>query len=189
MKRVGILGGTFDPPHFGHLMIAEIVREELQLEEVWFMPTNQPPHKKNAMTNGQKRLKMLKLATEDHLFFKVNDIEIKREGKSYTFDTMQLLKSEYPNIEFYFIIGADMVEYLPRWSRIDELMTFVKFVGVNREDFGRETPYPVIHVDVPMISISSTLIRHRIKNGQTVRYLLPDDIYSFIKENHLYGNG
>lgn len=188
MRRIGVLGGTFDPPHLGHLMIAEIVRETLNLEEVWFMPAGEPPHKKQAMIDGQDRLHMLEHAIKDSPYFKSIDIELKRTGKSYTFDTMCTLTNEHPNIEFYFIIGADMVEYLPHWHRIEELSTFVKFVGVKRAGFQLESPYPVITVDIPMIDISSTLIRERLKNNLTVKYLVPDAVYTYIRENGLYEN-
>src|SRR5690625_178954 len=118
MRKIGILGGTFDPPHLGHLIIAEQVRSALDLEEIWFMPSNEPPHKSRAKTNVNHRLAMLKLAIEDNDAFKVNTIELARKGKSYTIDTMKLLIKNHPHTEFYFIIGADMVEYLPHWAKI-----------------------------------------------------------------------
>lgn len=188
MRRIGILGGTFDPPHLGHLMIAEIVRETLDLEEIWFMPAGEPPHKKQAMTGGQDRLHMLEHAIKDNPYFKSIDIELGRTGKSYTFDTMCALTNEHPNTRFYFIIGADMVEYLPHWNSIEELSTIVNFVGVKREGYQLETPYPVSTVDIPVMDISSTLIRKRLKSNLTVRYLIPEAVYVYIKENDLYEN-
>uniref|UniRef100_UPI0030185467 nicotinate (nicotinamide) nucleotide adenylyltransferase n=1 Tax=Oceanobacillus massiliensis TaxID=1465765 RepID=UPI0030185467 len=110
MKRIGILGGTFDPPHLGHLLIAEEVRTAMELAEVWFIPTYTPPHKAASMTNAEDRINMLQLATDNNPFFKVNTIEIERSGKSYTLDTMRILKQKHPDKELYFIIGADMVE-------------------------------------------------------------------------------
>lgn len=189
MKRVGILGGTFDPPHFGHLIIAEVVRETLDLEEIWFMPANEPPHKQKAMMAGNDRINMVNVAIKDNQYFKNIDIELKRTGKSYTLDTMQTLKNKHPDTEFYFIIGADMVEYLPHWHKIEELLKIVTFVGVNREGYGTESPYPVIKVDVPMVDISSTFIRQRLKDNLTIKYIVPDAVYTYIKDNRLYENG
>lgn len=188
MKQVGILGGTFDPPHLGHLIIAETVRTTLDLDEIWFIPTNEPPHKNKAMSAGQDRMKMLELAIEDNAFFKINDIEMKRLGKSFTFDTMNILMNEHPDCEFYFIIGADMVEYLPHWSRIDELVHLVQFVGVQREGYDLNTPYPIVKVDIPMIDISSTMIRQQLANQISTKYLIPDSVDVYIKEYKLYEN-
>lgn len=186
MRRIGILGGTFDPPHLGHLIIAEEVMLALQLDQVWFMPTNEPPHKQNAMTVAADRVKMLEYALEDNERFRINTIELEREGKSYTFDTMSLLKEKYPNDTFYFIIGADMVEYLPKWQRIDDLLNIVTFVGVNRPGYELKTKYPIMEVDIPLIDISSSYIRSRLQNNKSVNYLVPDAVYEYIKGNHLY---
>lgn len=186
MKRIGILGGTFDPPHIGHLLIAEEVRIALQLDEIWFMPANEPPHKEKAMTTGNDRITMLNKAIESNPAFKVNNIELERMGKSFTFDTMKVLKNDYPHTVFYFIIGADMVEYLPYWEKIDELVKLVKFVGVKRPGFILKTPYPLIEIDIPLMEISSSLIRDRLMKKKTVHYLIPESVYSFIREERLY---
>lgn len=186
MSRIGILGGTFDPPHMGHLIVAEEVRIALGLDEVWFMPTNEPPHKKKAMTDGKNRIEMVKKAIDGNPSFKVNVIEMDRVGKSYTFDTMTLLKNQHPNTEFYFIIGADMVEYLPHWNKIDELMKIVKFVGVKRQGFQLISSYPVLEIDIPMIDISSSMIKKRLTENKTVHYLIPESVYTYISEERLY---
>lgn len=188
MKRIGILGGTFDPPHLGHLLIAEEVRIALELEEVWFIPTYVPPHKEEATTGVSERKNMVKQAIDRNDSFKVNTIEVDRLGKSYTFDTMRILKEEHPDTEFFFIIGADMVEYLPHWNEIDQLIDLVTFVGVKRSGYQLNSDYPVVEVDVPMIDISSTFIRERLAVGKTVTYLIPESVYSYIKENLLYEN-
>lgn len=186
--KIGILGGTFDPPHIGHLIIAEEVRIALELAEVWFIPTNQPPHKENATVTATMRFEMLEIAIQTNPYFKVNQIELNRTGKSYTFDTIESLKKQYPEAEFYFIIGADMIEYLPKWYRIDDLIELITFIGVNRSNYKIESQYPFIPVKVPMIDVSSTLIRSRIANNQTVKYLIPDNVYEYIKEQRLYGS-
>ncbi|SET62022.1 nicotinate-nucleotide adenylyltransferase [Oceanobacillus limi] len=186
MKRIGILGGTFDPPHIGHLIIAEEVRMRLELEEIWFIPTYEPPHKKKATTEADMRVGMLEKAIEDNPFFHMNTIEMEREGKSYTLDTMKLLHDRYPNTEFYFIIGGDMVEYLPKWHKIKELLNYVTFVGLKRPGYSFHTAYPVLEVEVPLINISSSEIRERVMKKEPFRYFVPKSVYTFIKGNRLY---
>ncbi|WHY84791.1 nicotinate-nucleotide adenylyltransferase [Neobacillus novalis] len=188
MKKVGILGGTFDPPHYGHLLIANEVLATLKLDEIWFMPNGEPPHKQKtgSVTNGQ-RVQMLKLAIQGNSAFKIETIELHREGLSYTVDTMKMMNAEYPDHQFFFIIGADMIEYLPKWHKIDELVKLVQFVGVERPAYSDQTNYPILYVDVPAIDVSSSMIRERLTSGKTVRYLLPDSVIHYIEENQLYG--
>ena len=188
MERIGILGGTFDPPHLGHLLIAEEVRINMKMKEVWFIPTYTPPHKNDAKTTASNRIHMLKLATESNSYFKLNTIEIERAGKSYTLDTMEILKEQYPDKEFYFIIGADMVEYLPNWYKVDELFSLVNFIGVKRSGYQLKSEYPITEVEIPMVDISSTKLRKLIRSKRSVNYLIPDTVISYIKENHLYEN-
>lgn len=186
MNRIGILGGTFDPPHIGHLIIAQEVKDALNLEQVWFIPTYEPPHKDVATLEVRNRIEMLRLALEDNDAFILNTIETERSGKSYTIDTMRLLEEKYPNTDFYFIIGADMVEYLPNWYNIDELMNMVQFVGVKRSGYELKSPYPIKVVDIPMVDISSSVIRNRIREKKSIKYLVPDSVYSYIKGHGLY---
>ncbi|HLS07272.1 MAG TPA: nicotinate-nucleotide adenylyltransferase [Bacillota bacterium] len=188
MKKIGILGGTFDPPHIGHLIIAEEVRGALNLDKVWFIPSNVQVHKKQAKATAHERLQMIKYAIQTNPYFAVHPIEINRPGESYTFATMQQLRAEHPNVKFYFIIGADMVEYLPHWKNIDELVNIVTFVGVRRHGYRLATDYPIIHVDIPDIHISSTDIRQRLANKQRCRYLISTNVYTYIKERNLYGS-
>lgn len=188
MRKIGILGGTFDPPHLGHLVIAEEVRSSLDLEEIWFMPSNEPPHKAKATTNAKTRIKMIELAIRNNSSFKLKTIELKRKGKSYTIDTMKLLIKKHPHIQFYFIIGADMVEYLPHWHKIDELVNIVTFVGVKRPGYHLQSVYPIITVNIPMFDISSTMIRERLQKNQPVQYFIPEAVYNFIKEKRIYEN-
>jgi len=186
MKKIGILGGTFDPPHIGHLMVANEVKHTLQLDEIWFMPTNKPPHKSEAIQSNTHRLIMLEHAIKDTSYFKVNDIEMKRSGKSYTIETIQMLQEQYKDDKFYFIIGADMVEYLPKWYRIDELIELVQFVGVKRQNYELKTDYPIIEVPVPTMEISSADIRSRIQKRKPFKYFLTTAVYHYIKEEKLY---
>lgn len=189
MKKVGILGGTFDPPHYGHLLIANEVLQSLHLDEIWFLPNQEPPHKEksNEVTN-EERLEMIQLAIKDHPQFKLETIELERQGPSFTYDTMKLLKKRDKDIEFYFIIGADMIEYLPNWYKIDELLELVTFVGVNRPTYEKQTPYPILYVEVPDLGISSSFIRKRLKEGKSIQYLLPESVRLYIREKGLYGS-
>jgi len=188
MKKVGILGGTFDPPHYGHLLIANEVLSALKLDQIWFMPNHEPPHKKKPESVcDEDRLHMLELAIAGNEAFTIQPIELERKGPSYTVDTMKILKMEYPEHQFFFIIGADMIEYLPKWHDIDILLELVQFVGVKRPSYSHQTAYPVLYVDVPAIDVSSSMIRDRVKNDKSVRYLLPDPVIDYIEEQHLYG--
>jgi len=186
MKKIGILGGTFNPPHIGHLIIAEQVKDQLGLAEVWFIPTYISPHKQKSSITVDQRIKMLEKSIDNNNSFSINLIEVERKGTSYTIDTIKILKDQFPNVEFYFIIGADMVEYLPQWKNIEELAELVTFVGVRRSNYYLESPYPLKTADVPVIEISSTDIRSRIKNKKTIKYLVTDAVRKFIEENHLY---
>ncbi|ALC89868.1 nicotinate-nucleotide adenylyltransferase [Bacillus sp. FJAT-18017] len=188
MKKIGILGGTFNPPHIGHLIIANEVCISAGLDEVWFMPNQEPPHKKkSAGAENSDRLAMLELAITGNRLFKVETCELERPGPSYTVDTMEILKSQYNEEQFYFIIGADMVEYLPKWHRIDDLMKMVTFIGVERPGYSMATDFPIMTVDIPEINISSSLVRNRLRNGETVKYLVPEEVIRHIRENRLYG--
>jgi len=189
VKKVGILGGTFDPPHYGHLLIANEVLSTLHLDEIWFMPNQEPPHKKKSKSiKNEDRLQMLELAISGNDSFRVETIELDRQGPSYTVDTMKMINAQYSEHQFFFIIGADMIEYLPKWHKIEELINLVQFVGVERPEYNSRTEYPVLYVDVPAIDVSSSMIRDRVKSRQTVRYLLPDSVIQYIEEKHLYGS-
>ncbi|MDZ5470911.1 nicotinate-nucleotide adenylyltransferase (plasmid) [Bacillus sp. 31A1R] len=187
MKKIGILGGTFDPPHFGHLLIANEVLESLDLDGIWFLPNQEPPHKKKSNVSNQDRIQMLKKAIEGNEKFQLETMELERPGPSYTYDTVKLLQSKHTDIQFYFIIGADMVEYLPKWYKIDELVQLIHFVGVKRPSYNVQTSYPILYVDVPEFDISSSMIRNRLKEGKTVRYLLPDTVINYMEAKQLYG--
>lgn len=186
MKKIGLLGGTFDPPHIGHMIIADDCFHALELDEVWFIPSQIPPHKNKANVSSDKRLDMVTRATCHHPHFKVKDFELTRQGRSYTIDTMTMINAAYPDCIFYFIIGADMVEYLPHWQAIDELVEVVQFVGVKRPGYTLETPYPVKFVDSLEMDVSSSIIRERMKTNRPCKYLMLPAVYQYIKEHKLY---
>ncbi|MCM3788496.1 nicotinate-nucleotide adenylyltransferase [Domibacillus indicus] len=188
MKKVGILGGTFNPPHVGHLIAANEALHALDLDEIRFMPNSLPPHKKLAgHVDDEHRLRMTELAIEGNDCFRIETIEIQRAGVSYTIDTMRELIKREPEKSFYFIIGADMIEYLPKWRDIDELSRLVTFVGVKRPGYSTETPYPVLLIDTPEIHLSSTVLREKAASNKTLHYLMPETVIRYIKENGLYG--
>ncbi|MFP3124613.1 nicotinate-nucleotide adenylyltransferase [Ectobacillus funiculus] len=188
MKRIGIIGGTFDPPHNGHLLIANEVYDALRLDEVWFMPNASPPHKlEKHVTSTHDRVEMLKLAIEGELYFSLCLVELERQGPSYTYDTMLELKEAHPDTSFYFIIGGDMVEYLPKWYRVEGLLALATFVGVTRPGYTLSSPYDIVTLEIPEFSVSSSLIRERFMKGRTTRYLLPEKVQDYIERNGVYG--
>ncbi|MBQ0138661.1 MAG: nicotinate-nucleotide adenylyltransferase [Kurthia sp.] len=188
MSKIGIFGGTFNPPHIGHLIMANEVLHALDLAEVRFMPNAIPPHKAqpNDATSAQ-RLHLTELAIEGNEHFMIEPYEIEQGGISYSYDTLAALTKREPEHDFYFIIGGDQVDSLHSWYRIEELLHFVTFVGVNRPGNKGITSLPITHVEAPLIDLSSTLIRQRLATNQTVTYLLPEQVERFIREEGLYG--
>ena len=188
-KRVGIYGGTFNPIHNAHLLIAEQVYANLCLDRVDFLPDAIPPHvdRKKAV-DADLRLQMLELAVKDNPHFGIEKAELHRGGVSYTYDTMKRLINQHPDTDYYFIIGGDMVDYLPTWHRIEELVRLPRFhfVAVRRQGAQNMTKYPVIWIDVPTVAFSSTDIRRRVQQGTTIRYMGPQAVADFIKEHQLY---
>ena len=186
-KQIGILGGNFNPVHNAHLVVADQVRQQLGLDQVLLMPEYEPPHVDKKETIDEKhRLKMLELAIEGIEGLGIETIELERKGISYTYDTMKLLTEQHPDTDYYFIIGADMVDYLPKWYRIDELVELVQFVGVQRPRYKTGTSYPVIWVDVPLMDISSSMVRDFLAQGRTPNFLLPQSVLDYIEKEGLY---
>ena len=186
-KQVGILGGNFNPVHNAHLIVADQVRQQLGLDQVFLMPEYEPPHvDKKETIDEAHRLNMLLLAINGLEGLEIEPIEIERQGISYTYDTMKLLTEANPDTDYYFIIGGDMVEYLPKWHRIDELVELVQFVGVQRPKYKAGTSYPVIWVDVPLMDISSSMIRDFIKKGRCPNFMLPGSVLDYIRKAGLY---
>lgn len=186
-KQVGILGGNFNPVHNAHLLVADQVRQQLSLDQVLLMPEFLPPHKDKKETIDQHhRLMMLELALNGKEGLGIERLELDRKGISYTYDSMKILTEANPDTDYYFIIGADMVEYLPKWHRIDELLELVQFVGVQRPKYKAGTSYPVIWVDVPLMDISSSMVRDCIATGREPNFLLPEMVWQYIKREGLY---
>lgn len=186
-QKIGILGGTFNPIHNGHLIIANQAYNQLKLDRVLFLPDYIPPHvdKKEAIS-ANKRVEMIKKSIEGYKQFDLELLEIERKGKSYTYDTMKKLIENNPNVEYYFIIGGDMVDYLPKWYRINDLLNMINFVGVKRLGSSGKSNENILWIDCPLIQISSSLIRDYIKKNKSIEFLVPKKVNKFIKEHHLY---
>lgn len=192
--KIGIMGGTFDPIHIGHLLAAERAGEAGELDEVWLMPANVPPHKPHApRADSRHRLEMTRLAAMSNPRLSVMDFELVKGGTSYTVDTMKELALRYPQAEFSYIMGADMIMYLPKWHRIDELARLVRFIGVARPGFALRVdeldPFlqeRITIVPMPQLDISSTEIRARRQAGLSVRYLVSDLVLDYMEVNRLY---
>ncbi len=198
-KRIGIMGGTFDPLHYGHLVAAEMARHEFALEKVIFIPTGNPPHKVGRrVTSPGDRYEMVKRAVQDNSFFEVSDLEIQRKGYSYTVDTLKELHELYPQHELYFITGADAFREIFTWREVQSVLSLSHFIGASRpgfdpheflEELKRDYPefLPHMHLfDVPALAISSTDIRSRVKEGKPIRYLLPESVRLYIEKTGLY---
>ncbi|AMA72303.1 MULTISPECIES: nicotinate-nucleotide adenylyltransferase [Aneurinibacillus] len=190
-KKVAIYGGTFDPIHAVHLIVAEQARDALGLDEVWFMPARLPPHKLgNPITEDKHRVAMVELAIADNPYFSLSTVELEMECSqpSYTYHTVRLLKERHPDTEFYFIIGGDMAKHLPKWYKIEELITMVKFVVLARPGYIMDNKYmqDVIQVRMPQLDVSSTMIRQKAADGKSIRYLVPEAVRLYIEEKRLY---
>ncbi|MBS7344489.1 MAG: nicotinate-nucleotide adenylyltransferase [Caryophanon sp.] len=188
MKKVGILGGTFNPPHLGHLLMANEAMHALSLDEVRFMPNAIPPHKHVAyMPHDAQRVDMLRHLIDDEPRFSIEQYELEIGGTSYTIDTMRALVAREQTTQFYFIIGGDSIDTLHTWKCIDELTQLVTFVGILRPGSTGESVYPVVRLQTPQIDVSSTLLRARLAQQQTVKYLLPAPLEAYIRKERLYG--
>ena len=189
MKRIGILGGTFNPVHIGHLTIAQMVHEQLKLEKVLFVPSYLPPHKSGKRVASPKdRYHMLQLAIKGNPYFQLSDFEIKKKGKSFSIETVSFFQDQYPKrTKLFFIIGSDLLETLHTWKHIDDILDIVSFVAVNRPDFkGKRSKIKAKMISTPGLQTSSSYLRQRITAGKTVKYLVPDNILSYIKQKKLY---
>lgn len=200
--RIGLIGGTFNPIHHGHLILSEYVRENCKLDKIIFIPTGLPPHKAwSAVEDPEIRLKMTKIGIERNKYFNVSDIETYREGVSYTIDTITELKNLYPKDQLYFIMGADSLFELPTWKYYEKLISTTNIIVVNRpggknnligakikeyEDlFGAN----IIEIKSPLIDISSSDIRNRVKGGKSIKYLVPHKVEEYILQKSLYKEG
>lgn len=197
--KIGIMGGTFDPIHVGHLVTAEAVRIEYNLDKVLFIPASNPPHKQESLvTPAIHRYIMTVMATYSNPHFFVSSIELERSGPSYTIDTVRELIDCYgASTEFYFITGADAVKDLPTWHNIDELLDLCFFVAATRpgsisyidhviKQFGAKGRRSIQRLATPELEISSTDIRERVKKGRSIKYIVPESVEAYIYKEGLY---
>ncbi|SEP88103.1 nicotinate-nucleotide adenylyltransferase [Lachnospiraceae bacterium RM5] len=210
-EKIGILGGTFNPIHIAHLIMAEYALEELNLDRILFMPSGNPPHKdKNLIISNDDRKAMIELAINSSEKFIFSDIELNRSGKIYTVDTLRILKETNPDNEYYFIMGEDSLLYFDNWKEPENIVKLANIV-VARRNSGSSSNYDksylndmdkkllekkaflekeynadIFFLTMPNIDISSTVIRDRIKSDKSINYLVPKEVLNYIKEKNLY---
>ena len=188
VRRIGILGGTFNPVHYGHLLFAEWCCESLNLDKVIFIPAYIAPHKKIGENNADYRYKMLKIACKGNPRFEVSDIEIKERRVSYSVHTLRKLKRRYgKGIKLFFLIGADSLNILDTWKDIETALRLARFVAVNRPGFPiKRDKAGITYLRMPQTGISSSLVRERVRSRKSVRYLVPDGVREFIASHEVY---
>jgi nicotinate-nucleotide adenylyltransferase len=199
--RLGLYGGSFDPVHFGHLLLAECCREALRLDEVWLIPAAVPPHKQSReLAPAKQRLEMLELALGGHEQIRASRLEIDRGGVSYTVQTLEDIKQQRPDATLLLLMGADSLHDLPSWrepAQICELAipAVVRRGGSAEPDFSVLSPLVTVErlaeiraaqVEMPLIELSSTDLRHRAANGQSLRFRTPRAVEKYIESNRLY---
>ena len=200
-QRIGILGGTFDPPHHAHLILAQHAYEELRLDKVLFVPAGVPPHKTYTRTPIEHRLAMILMCIEDVPYFELSRVEIDRPGPHYTIDTVRIIQDENPDSELFFIMGGDVFRDLPNWDRPQEMFQTCKIAVavMRRPGFGNPELRLDMHNDTipeveqnalllssPLVEFSSTDIVDRLTRGKSVRYMVPDYILHYIQAHQLY---
>jgi nicotinate-nucleotide adenylyltransferase len=193
-KKIGLFGGTFDPIHTGHLIVGEIIRDTLNLEQIIFIPAKRHPLKdNNFIADETHRYNMIQLAIKDNKYLTVSDIELESDGISYTIDTIQKFKNENtePDTDIYFLMGMDNLNQFHLWKDPRELIKKCKVVVFSRPGFKppeRAEKYlsSIQIIQIPLLEISSTQIRNRVKNRQTIRYLVPPIVEAYIRDNKLY---
>lgn len=200
MSKIGIFGGTFNPIHLGHIRLGQLVLDEIKLDKILYIPDNTPPHKSDRnLACGEDRLNMIDISLKDHVDMESSDIELKREGKSYSFETLLELKNVYPNDELYLITGADMFLTLDKWREPETIFKTANIIGVPRvkSDFEKMEEYAEnvikpMGAKVFMLSqtvfdtASSTYVRENIDDYQKIKDMITPEVYRYITEKGLY---
>lgn len=198
--KIGIMGGTFDPIHIGHLLLGEFAYENFHLDEIWFLPNGNPPHKTTdeSGVSLDDRIEMVKLATDDVPYFRMNLYEASSKKHSYTYSTMRALREMYPEHEFFFILGADSLFSIEQWKNFREIFPSCTILAAMRDDKDTESMQAQIRylnekygadirlLQAPLVEISSTTIRRRAEKGLSIRYMVPDIVSEYIQSNALY---
>jgi nicotinate-nucleotide adenylyltransferase len=193
LKRIGVFGGSFDPPHIGHLVIAEMARRSLDLDVVYFVPAYKPPHKEGSHpTTARDRLSMTKLSVQGNGKLKVSDLELRRRGVSYTVDTVKAFRKRFPAAQLFLIIGSDSLRQFHSWKSPEEILSEVSLIVYRRPRSGRTNAFlhstKVSFIKGPRMEISSSDIRKRMQKGKPIRYLVRDNVLSFIEAKKLYSD-
>lgn len=189
---VGLFGGSFNPPHVAHLIVAEIVRDQFDLDEVWWIPNATPPHKSNEqLADVNHRLAMTRQVVDPNPTFRLCDLEIEREGVSYTVETLRVLQAQYPETTFALIIGSDSLDHFAEWHRPDEIAERVSLIVYKRPGAIDAVAEPrfanhVRYVAAPIMEVSGTEVRARCRAGRSIRYLVPDAVRTYIETHGLY---
>lgn len=196
---IGVFGGSFNPIHNGHLLLAEIIREEFGLEKVLFVPSGNPPHKQQEeLADPQHRYNMVQIAIAGNPFFEVSNIEIHRSDITYTFDTLERINEAYPDKRLGFICGADSIVNLTTWRNIGRIFELADLLVAGRPNIPQDEYRNMVcmfedrygakirQANTPLIEISSTQIRERLKNGLSIRYMVPDEVFRYIQLYKLY---
>jgi nicotinate-nucleotide adenylyltransferase len=194
--RLGLYGGTFDPIHLGHLILAEQCRESCNLDRVWFVVAGAPPHKPGGRTAVAHRLEMVRIATAGHPAFAVSDIEATRPGPHYSVETLEVVRHDHPDDDLFFLIGADSLEDLPFWREPERIAQLATIVVVNRPgikevgteglpDFGPGA-HRLFSVTIPPVGITASDLRRRLAEGRSVRYMVPRGVEAYIGAQGLY---
>jgi nicotinate-nucleotide adenylyltransferase len=199
VTRIGVLGGTFDPPHYGHLILAEQAWEQLALSRVLWVPAGNPPHKQDELvTPVEHRLELVRLAIADNPRFELSLVDARREGPDYSYAMLAIIAAEHPGDELVFLIGEDSLRDLPTWKKPEKLIEVAQ-LGVMRRrdvvyDIGQlEAAIPGLvgclsFIDTPLVDISSEMIRDHLAKGRSVRYQTPDGVIQYVHQHRLYQN-
>lgn len=201
MRKIGIMGGTFNPIHVGHLLLAEWAKDTIELDEVWVIPTGCSYMKENLnIAAPVDRFQMACLAVEGNEAFRCNDIEIARHGYTYSYETLEILREQYPDYHFYFIFGADCLFTIEKWKYPERIFANCTVIASVRGDspiqamqqkiseLKEKYGADIILLPFLQLEISSTEIRERVRKGQSIRYLVPDNVIAYIEEKGLYRN-
>lgn len=189
---IGLFGGSFNPPHIAHLVVAEVVCDQFGLNEVWWIPTAAPPHKSGEeLVSVEHRLAMTRRVVEPNAAFRICDLEVQREGVSYTVDTLRVLQDMHPETDFALLLGSDSLDYFGKWHRPDEIAERVPLIVYKRPGAIEAVAEPrfanhVRYASAPIMEISGTEIRARRRAGRSIRYLVPEPVHTYIETYDLY---
>ena len=200
IRKVGIMGGTFDPIHIGHLILGEAAYEQFELDEIWFLPAGKPPHKRNrsGRASDVQRVEMVHRAIASNPHFVLCTKEMEDQGYTYSYRTLETMREENPETEFYFIIGADSLFYFDEWKNPERICAAAKILVATRDHAGEEKLLSCmkqnvekfhgifLKLDTPNLDISSHELREWIREGKSVKYYLPDSVISYIEEQKIY---